>query len=107
MDYDKIKDTILEGVREIAEEEFDGYEESLIQSSEEFLEDIKEELKVLMEQHANGELTKLEFKSCLRQKKGKAKMHALLQIGVTQVKLERFRRKLIDLVVSTVTDAIL
>lgn len=89
------------GVKDLAREIFDGFEDEAQQDTQEFLGKAKDDLERWTRLLAEGDLSEEDFHDFVAAKKALAEIHALQQTGLTLTKLERFRTGLINLVVDT------
>nr|VFK43371.1 MAG: hypothetical protein BECKTC1821E_GA0114239_102513 [Candidatus Kentron sp. TC] len=105
--FDEFVDAFLEGVKVLAKDVFDGYEDVAVDDAKEFLEKSKEDMQRWTKLLALGALTEQDFSDLVQAKKALAEIHLLRQKGVALTKLERFRSGLINLVVDTAFDVFL
>ncbi|MBD3334089.1 MAG: hypothetical protein GF355_01070 [Candidatus Eisenbacteria bacterium] len=72
-----------------------------LKDSRTFIRKAKKDLERWTRLLAKGDLTADEFEFLVEAKRDLAVMEALKQEGLSRIRVERFRRRLIDLVVST------
>lgn len=99
--FDEFVDAVLNGVKDLAKQAFDGFEDSAKEDAKAFLEKSEADLKRWTKLLAVKEITERDFADLVNAKKALAEIHALTQAGVALTKLERFRSGLIDLVIDT------
>jgi hypothetical protein len=99
--FDDFAKAVKDGTRSIAKDLFKDLEKQAVQDTKAFLESSKADLKTWTKQLASKELTKTEFRDLVKGQQNLAKLHALAQMGVTLTKLDRFRTRLINLVVDS------
>lgn len=105
--FEDFIDTLKEGAKELARETFHGFEDQARQDAEDFVEKSKEDLKRWTKLLAQGEINEQDFSDLVLAKKALAEMFALRQAGLTLIKLEKFRKGFINLVVDTAFDVFL
>ena len=99
--YDDFVDSVVEGAKALAKEQFKDYEETAGDDAELFLKQMKDDLARWTKLLASKDLTQEDFSDLVQAKRDLAKLHALAQKGIILTKLERFRAKFIDLVVDS------
>lgn len=99
--FDDFAKAIKDGARSIGKDLFNDIKEQAVEDAKDFLEKSKDDLKIWTKQLAKKELSKAEFKDLIKGQRDLAKLYALTQMGVTLTKLERFRTRLINLVIDT------
>ena len=105
--FEDFIDALKEGAKELARETFDGFEDQAKQDAEDFVERSKEDLKRWTKLLAQGDINEQDFSDLVLAKKALAEMFALRQAGLTLIKLEKFRKGFINLVVDTAFDVFL
>ncbi|WP_028876218.1 hypothetical protein [Teredinibacter turnerae] len=105
--FEDFIDALKEGAKEIARETFDGFEDQAKQDAEDFVEQSKEDLKRWTKLLAQGDINEQDFSDLVLAKKAIAEMFALRQAGLTLIKIEKFRKGFINLVVDTAFDVFL
>ena len=99
-------DALKEGIVVLGREMLGEAIDQVREDSEAFLMEAREDLKEWTRQLATGELSKDEFEALLKAKKSLLEMRALTQAGISLTKIQRFRDKLIDLVIDTAFEVI-
>jgi len=105
--FDDFIDALKEGAKKLAGETFDGFEDQAKKDAEDFIEKSKEDLKRWTKLLAQGDINEQDVSDLVLAKKALAEMFALRQAGLTLIKLERFRKGFINLVVDTAFDVFL
>lgn len=105
-EFDKIYDTLKDGTIELANNIAGEYKNEAVGDANEFFGDIKEDLKRWAEALAEGKLSKEDVSFLVQGKKELAKMLMLKQKGLAQVKIDKFKKGLTNLVSNTLIDAI-
>lgn len=97
--FDDLIKAVLECVKELAKEIFNGYEEEANKDTTAFIKKTEADLKRWIKLLVDRKLTKQDFNDLVLAKKALAEIHALTQAGIALTKLERFRTSLINLVI--------
>lgn len=105
--FEDFVDALTEGAKELAKDTFDGFEDEAKADAEVFIEKSKEDLKRWTKLLAQGEINEEDFSDLVNAKKALAEMFALRQAGLALIKLEKFRKGFINLVVDTAFDVFL
>lgn len=105
--FDEFWTSLLEGLKGIASQQLDEAKESAIKDGEAFLEATQQDLRRWTELLAQRELTPDDFSSLLLGRVHLAQMHALKQLGLNVVRIDRLRFSLINLVIDTAFDTFL
>ncbi|MFN8357628.1 MAG: hypothetical protein U0Y10_24430 [Spirosomataceae bacterium] len=100
--FDQIKTSSVD----LAKESFDEFFTEAKQDADGFLNDTRDKLERWTTLLMDGLLDKDEFEMLVKSLKTSAKMEFLLQKGITKIKIERFLRKLLGLVVDTAFNAL-
>ncbi len=106
-DYDDFIGKLLEGLKELATNTFQDHVETAKNDAEAFIEKSKDDLQRWTKLLAQGDLTEEDFSYLIQAKKAVAEMHGLRQAGLTLIKVEKFRKGVIDLVIDTAFDVFL
>lgn len=106
-DFDVFIDALKDGAKDLAKQTFNGFENQATQDAQEFVEKSKEDLKRWTTLLAQGDINQQDFSDLVLAKKALADMFALRQAGLSLIKLETFRKGLINLVVDTAFDVFL
>ena len=105
--FEEFVDAIKEGVKQLAKENFDGFENEAKSDAEAFIEKSKQDLQRWTKLLAQGDINEEDFSDLVNAKKALAEMFALRQAGLALVKLEKFRKGFINLVIDTAFDVFL
>jgi hypothetical protein len=105
--WDDFLRAIREGAKGIAKDVFKDFEKEAVEDTKAFLKATEKDLKRWVKQLADKELKKMEFRDLVRGRADLAKLHALTQLGIALTKLERFRTKLLNLIIDTAFDVFL
>lgn len=92
---------VTEGAKGLAKDIFNGLEEQAQKDAGAFLEKTKDDIRQWTKLLAEKKLTKQELTDLIQAKKALAEIQALTQAGVALAELERFRTRLINLVIDT------
>ena len=106
-DFEDFVEVLKEGAKELAKDNFDGFEDKAKQDAEAFIDKSKDDLKRWTKLLAQGDINEEDFSDLVHAKKALAEMFALRQAGLTLIKLEKFRKGFINLVVDTAFDIFL
>ena len=104
--WDTFEHAVLEGAKALAKNTVKDAIDQAEADAKAFLNDSKESLLRWTESLAQGNITREEFEYLVEGQQDLAKMHALKAVGLSHIGLERFRRGLISLIVSSAFDAI-
>ena len=99
--FDDFIEAVTDGVKDIATDELSGLLQNAKSDTQDFLQRAEDKLRRRTKMLADGAIDKDDFADLA---KGQAELiaaFALTQSGVAQARLERFRRELIDLVISS------
>ena len=106
VDFKKIFETLLESVKKIASEEFTEYRVEASEDVRDFLHECKDDLERWVTQLASGELSADDFEWLIKSKKEVLKLTLLKQKGLAQVKLDRFKDKLLQEIKKSILDVL-
>lgn len=106
-DFDLFRDTLLERLRALVEEQWAEVREAALDDGRAFLAATEEDLARWTALLDEGALTPEDFAWLVQGKRDLAEMEALRQAGLSLVRLDRFRASLIDTVVGTALDVFL
>lgn len=98
--FDKFKTAVDEGTQELAKDIFNGFEEPARADGRAFLRKTETDLKRWTMQLALKQIDREEFCDFVRARQAVLEMHRLNHAGIAQIKLEKFRSGLIDLVIN-------
>lgn len=103
-DFKEIFGKLLESVKKITGEEFTEYRDEASEDARNFLLECKEDFEKWVPQLASGELSIDDFEWLIKSKKDVLKLNILKQKGLAQVKLDRFRDKLLQEIKKSILD---
>ncbi len=98
-DFNEIIKEILKEIESLTEETFKMHKDEAFKDGRAFLDKIEDDLERLSNLVIKGELTAEEFEWLVRSKKDLAEMVLLKQAGLTMIKIDQFKNRLLDLVV--------
>ncbi|MDO6562130.1 hypothetical protein Q4488_01935 [Amphritea sp. 1_MG-2023] len=100
-DFDDFLAALKDNAEVLAKEIFDGYKDQAKQDAEAFIDKAKDDLERWTRLLAKGDINEEDFSDLVNAKKALAEMFALRQAGLSLIKLEKFRKGFINLVVDT------
>lgn len=100
-DFDDFVKSVKAGAKELAKQNFDGFEDEALKDTASFLRKSKSDLQRWTRLLAEGAITEEDFDDLVRAKKAISELAALRQTGLTLIKIQRFRDGLFDLVVDS------
>lgn len=103
-DFDDFRDAVAEGARELGRDLLDGLEDEARADAEAFLTRTEADLRRWTKLLAAGELSEQDFADLVAAKKALAEIHALGRAGLAHARLERFRTRLVNLVIDAAFD---
>jgi hypothetical protein len=107
VEFDEFISALKDGAKLLAKESFDGFENEASQDAVAFIGKSKTDLQRWTTLLAQGDINEEDFVDLVNAKKAVAEMFALRQAGLATIKLEKFRKGFIDLVVNTALDVFL
>ncbi|MEM5546986.1 hypothetical protein [Pseudoalteromonas fuliginea] len=105
--FDDFITALKEGAIELAKETFEGFTDKVNADVDLFISKSEEDLKRWTKLLAQGDINEEDFSDLVQAKKAIAEMFALRQAGLSLIKLEKFRKGFINLVVDTAFDVFL
>jgi hypothetical protein len=99
--FDKFLRLVKDGARELGKDLFKDFDKEALADARAFLKQSEDDLRQWTRQLSRKEMTKKEFNVLVKGQKDLAELAALTKAGIGLAKLERFRTKLIDLVVDS------
>jgi hypothetical protein len=102
--WDKFVDEVVKGAAELAKSMAKGHIAQAKEDAEVFIERSKTDINRWTKLLAKHEISKTEFSDLMHGLKSLAAITALKQAGLTIIQVQRFRDKLIDLVVDKAFD---
>lgn len=97
--FDDFISDVVSGAKNFARQNLKDFVAQAEGDSRDFLTKSRAELQKWTAQLAKGQITKEMFENLVQGEKDLAEMHALTEAGVALATLQRFRDKLIDLVI--------
>ena len=105
--FDEIFNEIKTKVIGLATDEVKDYKDNAVKDTNEYLQTSKEKLKkwtlLLVDKKIDGE----EFEYLVNSQLGLGEMKVLTNVGIAQIKAEKFKNDVINLVVNTVLTRVL
>jgi hypothetical protein len=98
-DFKKIIEDILKEIESLTIETFRKHKDEAFKDGKAFLDKIEDDLERLSNLLLKGEITAEEFEWLIRSKKDLAEMMLLKQAGLTMIKIDQFKNRLLDLVI--------
>ena len=102
--FDDFIEAVEEGVKELAKKTLKGFKDEATSDVKAFLEASQDDLKRWTKLLADGELSQDDFEWLVLGRKDVAELYALKQAGLAQIRLDRFKNALVDLVIDTALD---
>lgn len=106
MDFDKIFNELKSGVAELAKQSLGELMQEGKKDGTAFLESSKAKLEDWSHALVDGKLSKDEFTWLVQSQKDLAEMNLLKQKGLTKVRIDKFTKAVLNMVISTVFKAI-
>lgn len=103
-DFDDFRAAVADGARELGRDVLEGLGDEARADAEAFLARTESDLRRWTKLLAAGELTEEDFADLVAAKKALAEIHALRQAGLARARLERFRARLVNLVIDAAFD---
>lgn len=103
-DFDDFRAAVADGARRLGRDMLDGLEAEARADAEAFLARTESDLRRWTKLLAAGELSKQDFADLVGAKKALAEIHALGRAGIAHARLERFRARLVELVIDAAFD---
>jgi hypothetical protein len=98
--WDEFIAAVESGAKVLAKDIFNGFEDQASEDARAFARKTENDLKRWTEQLALKQIDKEDFIDFIQAKQAVMDMQALTQVGIAQIKLEKFRKGLIDLVIN-------
>jgi hypothetical protein len=98
--FDGFFSDVVSGAKDLARTSLDGFVDQAEGDSKAFILTNKTELEKWGKQLANREITRDQFEFLVMGLKDLTEMHALTEAGVAEASVQRFRDKLINLVIN-------
>ena len=105
--FDDFREEVLGEVAGLAREFLGGNVEEARTVARAFVDQSKAKLERWLRLLAAGDLTQDEFNDLVRSQKDLAQLHALAEVGIAAEKVEQFRVKLTDVVITKAIDVLL
>ena len=105
--FDAFLKAIKLGTKDLARDSLDGFQEQAGDDANAFLDKSKDDLKRWTKLLAQKEINEEDFSDLVNAKKALAEMFSLRQSGLALIKIEKFRKSFINLVVDTAFDVFL
>jgi hypothetical protein len=105
--FEEFVAALQEGTKALAKENFDGFEDEAKEDADKFLEKSENDLRRWTKLLSQGDINEEDFSDLVSARKALAEMFALRQAGLALIKLEKFRKGFIDLLINTAFDVFL
>ncbi|ESR26542.1 hypothetical protein [Lutibaculum baratangense] len=105
--FDDFARRVLDGAADLARDFLKKGADEAREDADDFLRRSEEKLRRWAAALAEGKLKPDEFAFLVNSQKDLAELAALTRLGITQIELERFRQKLIGLVIDVALDTFL
>jgi hypothetical protein len=92
---------VQDGLLNIAKGDLKDFLKQAKDDGDQFLTSVKNDVETWTKQLNDGGLSKDEFDFLVRGKADLAKMHALMEAGITAIRVQNFRDAVINLVIDT------
>jgi len=102
--FDEFLAAVEDGTKEIARELLVDNREKIVEGSKAFLEESRADLEKWTKQLAQGELSANDFEFLVKGKKDLLEVHVQSQVGLAKITLDKFRVRVIDLLINTAFD---
>lgn len=106
IDFNAVFETLKDGVTSLATTTAQNYLNDAKADGIKLVESLKKDIKTWGEQFVAGELTEDDVKFLVLSKKDLIEMNALKQAGLSLVKVDEFKKGLLELIVKTLTGLI-
>ncbi|MBN9485252.1 MAG: hypothetical protein BGO70_03110 [Bacteroidetes bacterium 43-93] len=103
LEFDELFETLKDGVSSIAKETIGKYAEQATAEGQKALKTLKGDLKSWTEDAKNGDLSAADLDFLLKGREELTEMHALEQLGIAKIQLDKFKNGIIGLIVNSVT----
>lgn len=104
--FDEVVLAIQKGIPNLAESCLNGFVEEAKTNVRTFLERSRKDVESWLEALATKQLSQEDFRSLLKTKCALAEMDALKEKGLAEIQLQNFRNGVINLIVTSVMNAI-
>ena len=106
MNIDAILDDLGDSIVELARNTVGDYVDQARSDFGDFVDNTRAKLQLWAEAAAHGQLSRDELALLLRMRAANTELHALTALGLAQIRLERFRKGVISLLVRSIFNAI-
>jgi hypothetical protein len=106
IDFDSVLNTLKDEVTSLAVTTFKNYKKEVKKDGLAILDDLKDNLKNWTLQLSNGALSKDDFEFLVLAQKDLLKINALKRAGISLVEADKFKAKLLGIVVNTIVGLI-
>jgi uncharacterized protein (UPF0264 family) len=100
-------EALKDGLLELGKQELGEHVDALVKDGQSFVEQVEEDLRGWMRQLAAGEMSEAGLRMALAGKADLAKMKALTQMGLTEIRVDKLRQGVLDAVVAAATKTFL
>ena len=106
MDFDKLKEEVFEGSKNLLSNMAIEFSETLKNEIENFVDDTHHDLERWSKALISGDLKPAEYQDLLERHEADLRLRALTIVGIQKENLERVRRGILDVIVTAVFKAI-
>jgi hypothetical protein len=106
MSVKNVLDELLESVPELAQKHLGGFIEDALSASREFLQEIEGMLDGWLNQFKRGEINQVELERLMKGLDSYVKIHALTEVGISRIKVQRFFEDVLELLIKLTIAAI-
>ncbi len=100
-DFNDFLKALKDNLVELAKAEFADYRDQVLSDGTAFAEKAKNDLKRWSEELLDGSLSKTDFEALVKGKSDLAEMEALKLAGLTQVRIDKVKGRVLDTVIGT------
>jgi hypothetical protein len=107
MDFEEILKELRDSLLRLISEEYDDFREAAEKDVEAFLNESRDKLERWTKLLASGELTLEDYTWLLKSQKDLFVMRTLYNAGITQMRIEVFKNKVINTIIDVVSKLVL
>jgi hypothetical protein len=100
-DFNKFLSALKDGIKQLVTQSFGDHRKAAVKDANAFLKKTRADLKRWIGELEAGTLKKDDFEFLVRGKKDLAEMEALKQAGLASVRVDEFRKSVLNLVIGT------
>lgn len=106
INFDGLFKELASGVESIAKDSLKDYEQEAKTDGQKALENVKTNLQQWIKELETGAITKEDLGDLMQEDEALTKMIALKQAGLAEIRVDKFRNDVINMIVSTVAGLI-